>query len=118
VAVNPSLSEGGCPFTFTEAVSVETPAVMARIPVTEEVITDPELRTRMLFDPYDRRDVADTIERGLGDTAGLLALQQRTFRELAKRTWRDVVAEHVAILDRLGLVPATPLVGRVAKQAG
>jgi len=38
LAVNPSLSEGGFPFTFTEALSVGTPVVMARIPVTEEII--------------------------------------------------------------------------------
>ena len=31
LAINPSLSEGGFPFTFTEAVSVGTPVVMARI---------------------------------------------------------------------------------------
>ena len=53
LAVNPSLSEGGCPFTLTEALSVGTPVVMARIAVTEEVVTDPELQSLMLFDPYD-----------------------------------------------------------------
>ncbi len=51
LAVNPSLSEGGCPFTLTEALSVGTPVVMARIAVTEEVVTDPELKKLMLFDP-------------------------------------------------------------------
>ncbi|MFD2884495.1 glycosyltransferase [Pseudomonas lini] len=40
LAVNPSLSEGGCPFTFTEALSVGTPVVMARIAVTEEILVD------------------------------------------------------------------------------
>jgi glycosyltransferase involved in cell wall biosynthesis len=49
LAVNPSLSEGGCPFTFSEALSVNTPVVMARIPVTEEGIEDPELQEMMLF---------------------------------------------------------------------
>src|SRR6185503_1072578 len=37
LAVNPSFSEGGCPFTFAEALSVGTPVVMAKIAVTEEV---------------------------------------------------------------------------------
>ena len=44
LAVNPSLSEGGCPFTLTEALSVGTPVVMARIAVTEEVMRDPALQ--------------------------------------------------------------------------
>ncbi|WP_210236525.1 glycosyltransferase, partial [Mesorhizobium sp. M3A.F.Ca.ET.201.01.1.1] len=34
LAVSPSLSEGGMPFTFTEALSVETPAILADIDVT------------------------------------------------------------------------------------
>ncbi|MGD0436762.1 MAG: glycosyltransferase, partial [Bryobacteraceae bacterium] len=65
LAVNPSLSEGGCPFTLTEALSVGTPIVMARIPVTEEVVLDEALRSMMLFDPYDWRDMASRIEWAL-----------------------------------------------------
>lgn len=101
LAVNPSLSEGGCPFTFTEAVSVDTPVVMARIAVTEEVIVDPALRSRMLFDPYDWRDIAATIERGLNGAEELLALQKPAYRRLALRTWREVVGDHVMILNHL-----------------
>jgi glycosyltransferase involved in cell wall biosynthesis len=56
LAVNPSLSEGGFPFTFTEALSVETPVIMSRIAVTEEVITDRNLQEQMLFNPYDWKE--------------------------------------------------------------
>ena len=101
LAVNPSLSEGGCPFTFTEALSVGTPAVMARIPVTEEVITDPELQHMMLFDPYDWEDAAAKMEWALENRDLLLSAQKTFYSRLAERTWKDVVDDHVAILDRL-----------------
>lgn len=101
LAVNPSLSEGGCPFTFTEALSVGTPAVMARIPVTEEVINEPGLQERMLFDPYDWNDMADRIEWALGHLTQLYSAQKPFYDKLAERTWRNVVDEYVAILDRI-----------------
>jgi glycosyltransferase involved in cell wall biosynthesis len=104
LAVNPSLSEGGCPFTFTEALSVGTPVVMARIPVTEEVITDPELQQQMLFDPYDWKEMADKIEWGLNNRCVLLAKQKPLYNQLSQRTWRHVVDEYVEILDSISLV--------------
>lgn len=101
LAINPSLSEGGCPFTFTEALSVGTPVVMARIPVTEEGITDPELRHMMLFDPYDWNDMADRIEWSLRNLSLLHEKQQPFYEQLEQRTWRNVVNEYVEILDRI-----------------
>lgn len=101
LSVNPSLSEGGCPFTFTESLSVGTPVVMARIPVTEEVVTDPDLQKIMLFDPYDWRDIAHRIEWGLQHSTQLLAMQNPLYEVLKQRSWRNVVDEYVAILDRI-----------------
>lgn len=101
LAVNPSLSEGGCPFTFTEALSVDTPVVMARIPVTEEVLTDQELQEITFFDPYDWRDMAVRIEWGLTHRETLLQVQRKTYAELVQRSWTDVVNEHIAVLDRI-----------------
>ena len=101
LAVNPSLSEGGCPFTFSEALSVGTPALMARIPVTEEVITSQELRDLMLFDPYDWKDIAAKIEWALAHGEFLLEKQKPFYEQLAKRTWRTVVDEYIAILNRI-----------------
>jgi glycosyltransferase involved in cell wall biosynthesis len=101
LAVNPSLSEGGCPFTLTEALSVGTPVVMARIAVTEEVVTDPELRSLMLFDPYDWEDMAARIEWALQNKDGLLEHQLKLYERLAERSWRTVVDEYIAILDRI-----------------
>ncbi len=101
LAVNPSLSEGGCPFTFTEALSVGTPVVMARIPVTEEVLTEPELQATTFFDPYDWRDMAERMEWALKHRDELLAIQKPTYERLAQRTWQNVVQEHIAVLDRI-----------------
>jgi glycosyltransferase involved in cell wall biosynthesis len=101
LAVNPSLSEGGCPFTFTEALSVGTPAVMSRIAVTEEVITDPGLQELMLFDPYDWKDMARKIEWALARCDLLIARQMPFYNKLAQRTWRNVVDEYVAVLEHI-----------------
>jgi glycosyltransferase involved in cell wall biosynthesis len=101
LAVNPSLSEGGCPFTFTEALSVDTPVVMARIPVTEEVLADSALQEMTFFDPYDWKDMAHRIEWALNHRDHLLVVQRKTYLELAKRSWTDVVNEHIEVLDRI-----------------
>ena len=106
LAVNPSLSEGGCPFTLTEALSVGTPVVMARIAVTEEVVTDPELQGLMLFDPYDWEDMAARIEWALQNRQRLLERQLKLYERLAERSWKTVVNEYVAILERIS-TPAT-----------
>lgn len=104
LAVNPSLSEGGCPFTFTEALSVDTPVVMARISVTEEVITDPALRC-MLFDPYNWRDMANRIEWALENRDTLLAAQRPTYAKLRERTWSHLIDDYIAILESLAGTP-------------
>ncbi|MFJ3521379.1 glycosyltransferase [Pseudomonas sp. NPDC090203] len=101
VAVNPSLSEGGCPFTFTEALSVGTPVVMARIAVTEEVLTDEEMREKTFFDPYDWRDMAARIQWALHNREALVDLQKQTYERLVSRTWTDVVNEHIDVLDSI-----------------
>jgi len=105
LAVNPSLSEGGCPFTFTEALSVDTPVVMARIAVTEEVITDPDLLEMMTFDSHDWEDIANRIEWALLNQDLLLEKQKPYYDHLAQRTWRNVVDEYINILDQISTKP-------------
>lgn len=112
LAINPSLSEGGCPFTFSEALSVGTPVVMARIAVTEEVITDPELQAMMLFDPYIWQDMADRIEWAIQNRDRLRSAQMDAFKSISLRTWNDVVADHIKILDRISVGPAGALSGQ------
>lgn len=101
LAVNPTLSEGGCPFTFTEALSVGTPVVMSRIEVTEEILTDPCLQELTFFDPYDWRDCAERIEWAVTHRDELLEIQKKTYDLLSRRTWTDVVREHICVMDKL-----------------
>ncbi|MFT4121250.1 glycosyltransferase [Bradyrhizobium sp.] len=115
LAVNPSLSEGGCPFTFTEALSVGTPAVMARIAVTQEVVTDPELQDMMLFDPYDWMDIARRIEWGLANRQVLLEKQLPLYQELARRSWSDVVDDYIGLLDKIATSPAGSAIGSLGE---
>jgi glycosyltransferase involved in cell wall biosynthesis len=112
LAVNPSLSEGGCPFTFCEALSVGTPVVMARIAVTEEVITDPDLQSLMLFDPYVWQEMADRIAWALQNRDELLSAQMKAFHLISERTWDDVVADYIGIFDRISAKPAEHLAGQ------
>ena len=99
LAVNPTLSEGACPFTFTEALSVDTPVVMSRIAVTEEVLSDKQLQRTMLFDPYDWRDMARAIRHGIEHHSELLDMQQHFYRTLAQRTWREVSRDTIRALE-------------------
>lgn len=98
IAVNPSLSEGGCPFTFTEALSVATPVVMSRIPVSEEILTDPQLQKITFFDPYNWKDIADKVEWAISNRDTLLDVQMSTYQSLTARTWTNVVDEHIDVL--------------------
>ena len=101
VVVNPTLSEGGCPFTFTEALSVGTPVVMSRIQVAQEILADPRMQEITFFDPYNWRDCAERIEWAVNHKEELLAIQLKTFSVLSQRTWTDVVREHLDVLDQL-----------------
>jgi glycosyltransferase involved in cell wall biosynthesis len=102
LVINPSLSEGGFPFTFTEALSVGTPVVASDIPVAEEILGGQEFYADMTFDPYDWRDMSTRIEWAL-DHRDALFERQNAFYEsvLVKRTWRDLVDDHIAIMERI-----------------
>ena len=101
LAVNPSLSEGGFPFTFSEALSVDTPVVMSRIPVSEEIITCPHLRQEMFFDPYDWKDMAERILWALNNKETLLGMQKTLYQKLSERTWEDCANEYIELLDKI-----------------
>ena len=91
LAVNPSLFEGGFPFTFSEAYSVGTPSVMSDVGVVREFVLNEELRRRMLFNPHDPRDMAGKIQWGIDHRQELLELQ--TSLDDPFSTW-DVVASN------------------------
>jgi glycosyltransferase involved in cell wall biosynthesis len=99
LAVCPTLSEGGLPFTFTEALNVDTPVIMSRIPVVVEKVTDPDLAAAMLFDPYDAGDLCARMRWALDNRQSLLAMQRPLFAELSKRTWNDVASDYIAVMS-------------------
>jgi glycosyltransferase involved in cell wall biosynthesis len=96
VAICPSLFEGGFPFTFGEAMSVGTPALLARSGVvTEVLLTEPELMTAMTFDPFDVDELADKMSWAITHRAELLALEQPLYERLARRNWDAVAGEYL-----------------------
>lgn len=95
LSVNPTLFEGGFPFTFCEAYSVGTPSLMSAIPVILETIQSQDLREMMLFDPYDLSEMADKIEWGLNNREKLYASQKALYESL--QDWKAVGKEYIKI---------------------
>jgi glycosyltransferase involved in cell wall biosynthesis len=91
----PTLFEGGFPFLFTESLSVGTPVLMSRIPLTMETLPE-DIQPIMLFDPHNVDAMATRIGWALSHRAELLALQMPIYIDMAKRTWDDVAADHLA----------------------
>ncbi len=97
LAVNPTLFEGGFPFTFSEAFSVGTPSVMSKIPVVEEYVSG-DLAERMLFDPYNVDDMVRQIHWGLLHRDELYRQQESLYARLRTRSWKDVAIEYAAAI--------------------
>lgn len=95
-AVNPTLFEGGFPFTFTEAYSVGTPSLLSAIPMVQEKVIDATLRERMLFNPLDPQDIADKIQWGVDHPLELAQLQKELFESFP--SWQDVARSYSAAL--------------------
>ncbi len=85
LSVNPTLYEGGFPFTFSEGMSVGTPSVMSRIPQVEEFVFGWNLED-CLFDPYNFTDIADKILYGLNNRDLLIQKQYPLFKQHYDRT--------------------------------
>lgn len=92
LVVNPTLYEGGFPFTFGEGMSVGTPSLMSDIPQVRDVVENYGLEDAMLFDPYDWHALADKIECALQNREELYQKELPMYQDMAKRTG-DVVAQ-------------------------
>lgn len=99
LSVNPTLYEGGFPFTFGEGMSVGTPSVMGRIPQVLEGIGDYDFDC-CLFDPYSYKDMAEKIIYGLEHREELYKLQKPLFDKMKERTWEDVGEEYIKVFQR------------------
>jgi glycosyltransferase involved in cell wall biosynthesis len=95
-AVNPTLFEGGFPFTFSEAYSVGTPSVMSRIPAVLERMPDAGLADLMLFDPQDVDDMARRIRFALENRDELFARQSPLYE--AHEDWSVVAQRYLSVL--------------------
>lgn len=92
LAVNPTLFEGGFPFTFTEAYSVGTPSLLSDIPMVREKVEQEELIDRMLFDPLDPEDLANKIRWGIQNREELLRLQHELYESFPE--WQSVAQQY------------------------
>ena len=98
-SVNPTLFEGGFPFTFMEAYTVGTPSIMGDIPMTKELIYDEKLQKTMLFDPYSVTDMVEKIEWGIKNKDKLFSMQNELYNQFKQRTWEDCAADYMKVLD-------------------
>ena len=85
LVVNPTLYEGGFPFTFSEGLSVGTPSIMSNIPQVVE-FTDGWGIEDCLFDPYNYRDIAEKILYGLNNRELLVEKQMPLYRMHSNRS--------------------------------
>lgn len=98
LVVNPTLYEGGFPFTFGEGMSVGTPSIMSKIPQVMEVIEGYDIE-KYFFDPYNYKDMAAKIEYGLSHIEEIYTAEKVLFDDLNKRTWTDVGEEYVKAFE-------------------
>lgn|GEM_PF-1461924 len=105
VAVNPTLFEGGFPFTFTEAFSVGTPSLLSDIPMVKEKVQDPNLIQRMIFDPLDPQDIASKTQWAVEHPEELLAMEKELFDSFP--TWQSVALSYSNSLRSFGIDRST-----------
>ena len=79
LVVNPTLYEGGFPFTFGEGMSVGTPSVMGAIPQVLEMSTGFDLDD-IFFDPYNVIDIVNKIEYGINNKEILFEKENRLYQ--------------------------------------
>ncbi|HHH0121400.1 TPA: glycosyltransferase, partial [Yersinia enterocolitica] len=98
LSVNPTLFEGGFPFTFCEAYSVGTPSILSNIPVVRErtKYLSADMQDRMLFNPYDIHDLVEKVLWGLEHNDELLEMQQDLYNSYP--TWKQVAKKYIDVL--------------------
>lgn len=101
LVVNPTLYEGGFPFTFSEGMSVGTPSVMSKIPQVLDVVAGYDLED-YFFDSYNVNDIAEKIDKALKEREILLEREEKLYSELKKRTWKDVCRDYLEAFSYFG----------------
>ena len=101
LVVNPTLYEGGFPFTFAEGMSVKTPSIMSNIPQVKEVMGDG--LNECLFNPFDYMDIADKIIWGLENKEALYEMQLPLFQKLCERNVGCYIGEYIDTFQKFKL---------------
>lgn len=102
--ISPTLFEGGFPiFTFTESLSVGTPCLMSRIPVTLErfPIENEELYQQTLFDPYNIKDIVERMKWASQNRQELYKIQLPLYNKLLQHSWEEASEQYLRILNNL-----------------
>lgn len=99
LVVNPTLYEGGFPFTFGEGMSVGTPSLMSDIPQVREVL-EPAGLEEIMFDPYDWKAMAEKIEWGIRNKEALYCKELPLYEKMAQRTPEVVAEEYIEAFKR------------------
>lgn len=94
LVVNPTIYEGGFPFTFGEGMSVGTPSIMSDIPQIREVL-EPAGLEDIMFDPYNWKEIAEKIEYALSHIEEMYQLELPVYREMSRRTPAVEAEEYV-----------------------
>lgn len=98
-SINPTLFEGGFPFTFSEAYSVGTPSLMSDIEMVSLEIEEDELKKMMLFNPYDINEMANKIIWALDNTKTLYEEEKKLFDKFKERDWGKVAKEYCCVFE-------------------
>lgn len=95
LVVNPTLYEGGFPFTFGEGMSVGTPSLMSDIPQTRDVIEPAGIAADMLFDPYDWLGLAEKMHHAIAHREELYQKELPLYHALEQRTSGVMAKEYI-----------------------
>jgi glycosyltransferase involved in cell wall biosynthesis len=107
-AVVPTLYEQGS-FPVLEAMSLGCPVACSSIPPLVEQHRD-DLEAMVFFNPLDTQDVVGAIEKLLLERDAIVAMQTRAFRDMCKRTWRDVATDWIDVCrEAVDLGPPPPI---------
>jgi len=105
LAVVPTLSEGGFPWQALEAMAMETPVIVSRIPVVEERLRyhglPPEACGLPMFEPHDEKALAQKIIQVLAQRAQAGSEQKLVRETLLAYDWRQLGERYFRLFSRL-----------------
>lgn len=105
LAAVPTLSEGGFPWQALEAMAMEVPVIVSRIPVVEERLRHHDLEAEscglLMFEPRDENALAQMIIHVLVNRAQVLS-EQKTLRDtLLAYDWHQLSDRYFSLFTRL-----------------